>query len=103
MQMDPKKEILIAVPHGMCAGVRRALEAVESVLHRCGTPVYVLHEIVHNDFIVNDLRRRGVRFAETLAEVPEGCCSSVPTEFPPRWNGRRKSGNSGSLMRPVRW
>ena len=72
MQMDPKKEILIAVPHGMCAGVRRALEAVESVLHRCGTPVYVLHEIVHNDFIVNDLRRRGVRFAETLAEVPEG-------------------------------
>lgn len=72
MQMDPKKEILIAVPHGMCAGVRRALEAVESVLHRCGTPVCVLHEIVHNDFIVNDLRRRGVRFAETLAEVPEG-------------------------------
>ena len=72
IQMDPKKEILVAVPHGMCAGVRRALRAVESVLHQCGAPVYVLHEIVHNDFIVNNLRKQGVRFAETLSEVPEG-------------------------------
>lgn len=72
IQMDPKKEILVAVPHGMCAGVRRALRAVESVLHRCGAPVYVLHEIVHNDFIVNNLKKQGVRFAETLSEVPEG-------------------------------
>ena len=70
--MDLKKEILVAVPHGMCAGVRRALRAVESVLHQCGAPVYVLHEIVHNDFIVNNLRKQGVRFAETLSEVPEG-------------------------------
>ncbi len=71
-RMKEKREIIIAAPHGVCAGVRRALEAVESVLHRCGIPVYVLHEIVHNDFIVNNLRSRGVHFAETLDEVPEG-------------------------------
>ena len=71
-RMEEKREIIIAAPHGVCAGVRRALEAVESVLLRCGIPVYVLHEIVHNDFIVNNLRSRGVHFAETLDEVPEG-------------------------------
>ena len=71
-RMEGKREIIIAAPHGVCAGVRRALEAVESVLRRCGAPVYVLHEIVHNEFIVNDLRSRGVHFAETLSEVPEG-------------------------------
>ena len=70
--MNQEKRVFLASPHGMCAGVRRALETVEMVLDRFGPPVYVLHEIVHNNFIVNDLRQRGVRFAETLEEVPPG-------------------------------
>ena len=64
--MNQEKRVFLASPHGMCAGVRRALETVEMVLDRFGPPVYVLHEIVHNNFIVNDLRQRGVRFAESL-------------------------------------
>lgn len=70
--MERVRTIYLAQPHGMCAGVRRALEAVDAVLERFGPPVYVLHEIVHNSFIVNNLRERGVRFAETLDEVPAG-------------------------------
>lgn len=70
--MKCDKPIFLSQPHGMCAGVRRALEVVETVLQRFGPPVFVLHEIVHNSFIVNDLRRRGVCFAQTLEEVPAG-------------------------------
>ena len=70
--MDNQRKIFIARPHGMCAGVRRALDTVEAVLKSAPAPVYVLHEIVHNNFIVNRLKERGVIFAETLAEVPEG-------------------------------
>ena len=70
--MEQTKCIYLAHPHGMCAGVRRALQAVDAVLERFGPPVYVLHEIVHNSFIVNGLRKRGVRFAESLDEVPPG-------------------------------
>jgi len=55
-RMERNKTIYLAQPHGMCAGVRRALEAVDAVLERFGPPVYVLHEIVHNSFIVNRLR-----------------------------------------------
>lgn len=71
-RMEQTKCIYLAHPHGMCAGVRRALQAVDAVLERFGPPVYVLHEIVHNSFIVNGLRKRGVRFAESLDEVPPG-------------------------------
>ncbi len=67
-----KGVIRIAQPHGFCGGVRRALDAVERALREYGAPIYVLHEIVHNRFIVNNLKERGVHFAETLAEVPEG-------------------------------
>jgi len=70
--MKSNKTIYLAQPHGMCAGVRRALEAVETVLTRFPPPVYVLHDIVHNSFIVNRLRGRGVRFADTLDDVPPG-------------------------------
>lgn len=70
--MDNQRKIFIARPHGMCAGVRRALDTVEAVLKSAPAPIYVLHEIVHNNFIVNRLKERGVIFAETLAEVPEG-------------------------------
>lgn len=65
-------EILLANPRGFCAGVERAIGIVERALERCGPPIYVRHEIVHNSFVVDDLRRKGVIFVDELAEVPSG-------------------------------
>jgi 4-hydroxy-3-methylbut-2-en-1-yl diphosphate reductase len=64
--------VLLAQPRGFCAGVTRAIEIVERVLQRHGAPVYVFHEIVHNQWVVNDLRARGAVFVDSLDEVPEG-------------------------------
>jgi 4-hydroxy-3-methylbut-2-enyl diphosphate reductase len=66
------KQILLAYPRGFCAGVRRALDTVDKVLKISGAPVYVFHEIVHNDYIVKNLRSRGVFFVESLDAVPSG-------------------------------
>jgi 4-hydroxy-3-methylbut-2-enyl diphosphate reductase len=66
------KQILLAYPRGFCAGVRRALDTVDKVLETSGAPVYVFHEIVHNDYIVKNLRSRGVIFVESLDAVPSG-------------------------------
>jgi 4-hydroxy-3-methylbut-2-enyl diphosphate reductase len=65
-------QVQLAQPRGFCAGVRRAIEIVEHALERYGAPVYVLHEIVHNRYVVESLRERGAVFVETLAEVPQG-------------------------------
>lgn len=67
-----EKEILLAQPRGFCAGVDRAIEIVERALAQFGAPVYVRHEIVHNAYVVNDLRSKGAIFIEDLAEVPMG-------------------------------
>jgi 4-hydroxy-3-methylbut-2-enyl diphosphate reductase len=64
--------VTLANPRGFCAGVDRAIEIVERALDLYGAPVYVLHEIVHNRYVVEDLRARGVRFVDTLDEVPRG-------------------------------
>jgi 4-hydroxy-3-methylbut-2-enyl diphosphate reductase len=64
--------ILLANPRGFCAGVDRAIDIVERALERCGVPIYVRHEVVHNRFVVEDLRRRGAIFVDDLHEVPEG-------------------------------
>lgn len=64
--------ILLARPRGFCAGVKRAIEAVEIALKLFTHPVYVFHEIVHNTHVVNDLGMRGARFVEDLEEVPTG-------------------------------
>ncbi len=64
--------ILLARPRGFCAGVKRAIEAVEIALELFSHPVYVFHEIVHNTHVVNDLGSRGARFVEDLQEVPTG-------------------------------
>ncbi|MBM3976235.1 MAG: 4-hydroxy-3-methylbut-2-enyl diphosphate reductase [Planctomycetes bacterium] len=64
--------VTLANPRGFCAGVDRAIEIVERALERYGAPVYVLHEIVHNRYVVEDLRARGVRFVDSLDEVPRG-------------------------------
>ena len=65
-------EVLLAEPRGFCAGVDRAIEIVERALRRFGAPIYVRHEIVHNTYVVNDLKAKGAIFIEDLAEVPPG-------------------------------
>ena len=66
------EEILLAEPRGFCAGVDRAIEIVERALAKFGAPIYVRHEIVHNTYVVNDLKAKGAIFIEDLAEVPPG-------------------------------
>ena len=66
------KEILLANPRGFCAGVERAIEIVERALQRFGAPIYVRHEVVHNKFVVDDLRNKGAIFVDELDEVPAG-------------------------------
>ena len=66
-----KMNIILAQPRGFCAGVVRAIEIVERALEIYPSPIYVLHEIVHNRYVVEDLRKRGAVFVETLDEVPE--------------------------------
>ena len=65
-------EVLLAEPRGFCAGVDRAIEIVERALKKFGAPIYVRHEIVHNTYVVNDLKSRGAIFIEDLADVPPG-------------------------------
>ncbi len=65
-------EILLANPRGFCAGVDRAIEMVERALEMHGAPIYVRHEVVHNEFVVANLRKKGAVFVENLDEVPEG-------------------------------
>lgn len=64
--------IVLANPRGFCAGVDRAIEIVNRALDMLGAPIYVRHEVVHNQFVVNDLRARGAVFVEELDEVPSG-------------------------------
>jgi 4-hydroxy-3-methylbut-2-enyl diphosphate reductase len=65
-------DVLLANPRGFCAGVERAIEIVERALESRGAPIYVRHEIVHNKFVVDDLRKKGAVFVEDLDEVPRG-------------------------------
>ena len=65
-------EILLAQPRGFCAGVDRAIEIVERAIQLHGAPIYVRHEIVHNAYVVEDLRKKGAIFIEQLDEVPSG-------------------------------
>ena len=66
------EEVVLAEPRGFCAGVDRAIEIVERALRKFGAPIYVRHEIVHNTYVVNDLKSRGAIFIEDLADVPAG-------------------------------
>jgi 4-hydroxy-3-methylbut-2-enyl diphosphate reductase len=65
-------QVTLAQPRGFCAGVDRAIEIVERALELYGAPVYVLHEIVHNRYVVDDLAARGVEFVDDLEQIPEG-------------------------------
>jgi 4-hydroxy-3-methylbut-2-enyl diphosphate reductase len=87
--MKPSLTILLAGPRGFCAGVDRAIHIVERALEKFGAPVYVRHEIVHNKFVVDNLRDQGAIFVDELDEVPDdmpvifsahGVAKSVPAE-----------------------
>ena len=66
------QEILLAEPRGFCAGVDRAIDIVEAAIAKFGRPIYVRHEIVHNTYVVNDLKTKGAIFIEELSDVPHG-------------------------------
>ena len=66
------QEVVLAEPRGFCAGVDRAIEIVERALRKFGAPIYVRHEIVHNTYVVNDLKAKGAVFIEELDDVPAG-------------------------------
>lgn len=66
------KNVILATPRGFCAGVDRAIHVVEKALEKFGTPIYVRHEIVHNKFVVETLKNKGVVFVDELDEVPSG-------------------------------
>jgi 4-hydroxy-3-methylbut-2-enyl diphosphate reductase len=72
MPGTPEMEVLLANPRGFCAGVERAIEIVERALEQYGAPIYVRHEIVHNKYVVENLRAKGAVFVEELDEVPAG-------------------------------
>lgn len=70
--MKSIQEVILAEPRGFCAGVDRAIEIVERALAKFGAPIYVRHEIVHNTYVVNELKAKGAIFIEELADVPPG-------------------------------
>ena len=88
--MTKKLKILLASPRGFCAGVVRAIEIVEKVLKKYGPPVYVRHEIVHNKYVVEDLKQKGAIFVEELKDIKDasrpvifsahGVAKTVPEE-----------------------
>ena len=102
----PKLQIFLCAPRGFCAGVVRAIDAVEQALRIYGAPVYVRHEIVHNKYVVEGLKAKGAIFVEELDEIPDtkqpvifsahGVPKSVHAEC------RDAAGFSRS-MRPARW
>ena len=63
-------QIILAEPRGFCAGVTRAIEIVEQALQKFGAPIYVRHEIVHNKFVVDNLRNKGAIFVEKITDIP---------------------------------
>jgi len=93
-QMKPQLRILLCAPRGFCAGVVRAIDTVEEALRRYGAPVYVRHEIVHNKYVVDALKKKGAVFVEELDEVPDGnapvifSAHGVPKSVPAAASGR---------------
>ena len=66
-------KIYLANPRGFCAGVDRAIEIVERAIEKHGPPIYVRHEVVHNKYVVNNLKNKGAVFVDEISQVPEGC------------------------------
>ena len=96
-------KILLAAPRGFCAGVVRAIDIVEKVLEKYGSPVYVRHEIVHNKHVVDDLKKKGAIFVEELIEIQD---KTRPVVFlhmgcQKQYLERQKINKSFMLMRRV--
>src|SRR5262245_36128384 len=72
LRLPLSMKLLLAAPRGFCAGVNMAIESLELALQAFGAPVYVYHEIVHNQYVVQTFRAKGAIFVEDLADVPEG-------------------------------
>ena len=70
--MNKPMNIILAQPRGFCAGVDRAIAIVEKALEKYGAPIYVRHEVVHNKFVIEDLKLKGAIFIEDLCDVPTG-------------------------------
>lgn len=91
----PPLRVLLCAPRGFCAGVVRAIDAVERALQKYGPPVYVRHEIVHNKYVVESLRRKGAIFVEELTQVPDGdrpvifSAHGVPKSVPDEASSRK--------------
>ena len=102
--MNHPQEVLLAEPRGFCAGVDRAIEIVERALAKFGAPIYVRHEIVHNTYVVNDLKAKGAIFIEELSDVPPGA-TLIFSAHGVRRRCRRKPARAAStfLTPPARW
>src|SRR5436853_7124560 len=91
----PPLKVLLCSPRGFCAGVVRAIETVEQALAQYGSPVYVRHEIVHNRYVVEGLKRKGAVFVEELDEIPDTgapvifSAHGVPKSIPAQAQGRK--------------
>ena len=66
-----KLNVLLANPRGFCAGVERAISIVEKALEKYGPPIYIKHEIVHNKFVVENLKKKGAVFVENISDIPD--------------------------------
>lgn len=70
--MNNLRQLVIAYPNGFCAGVARAINAASNAIHVCDGPIFCLNEIVHNQFVIDELREKGIIFSDTLSSIPDG-------------------------------
>ncbi len=98
IQDHPPLTVLLAAPRGFCAGVERAIRSVEDALERTGRPVYVRHEIVHNNRVVDDLKRKGAIFVDDIAEIPDGAVAIFSAHGVSRAVEREAAGRGLSVL-----
>jgi len=98
IQDHPPLIVLLAAPRGFCAGVERAIRAVEDALERTGKPVYVRHEIVHNNRVVDDLKRKGAIFVDDIAQIPDGAVAIFSAHGVSRAVEREAAGRGLSVL-----
>ena len=105
MRENEAMEVLLANPRGFCAGVERAIEIVERALELLGAPIYVRHEIVHNKYVVEDLRAKGAVFVEELDEVPAGATVIFSAHGVSQGGARARPSGAASRCStpPARW